>query len=135
MTMHARGSFESTSWEEQPLRDVDGAPKLAHASMVSAFQGDIEGQGSSEYLISYLDSSQDGKAYFVGSERVSGQIGDRSGGFLIHSEGIHANSGLQATWKIVPGSGSGDLQGLKGGGTCSSDGSHTVTYSLDYDFE
>lgn len=134
MTMHATGSFESTSWEEQPLRDVAGAPKLAHASMVSAFQGDIQGEGSSEYLISYLDEEA-GKAYFVGSERVSGKIGDRSGGFLIHSEGTHENNGLQATWKIVPGSGSGELQGIKGEGSCSSNGSHTVNFTLDYDFE
>lgn len=135
MTMHAKGSFESTSWEEQPLRDVDGAPKLAHASMVSAFQGDIEGEGSSEYLISYLDGSTDGKAYFVGSERVTGKIGDRSGGFLIHSEGTHENNGLQATWKIVPGSGSGDLKGITGEGACSSNGSHAVSFTLNYDFE
>lgn len=134
MTMHAKGSFESTSWEEQPLRDVDGAPKLAHASMVSAFQGDIDGEGSSDYLISYHDA-ESGLAHFVGTERVRGKVGDRSGAFLIHSEGTHQNNGLQATWKIVPGSGSGDLKGITGAGACSSDGTHTVSFTLDYDFE
>jgi len=46
MTIHATGSFEVKSWNEQPYSEIDGQPKLTRAEVVYAYHGDFEGEGS-----------------------------------------------------------------------------------------
>jgi hypothetical protein len=61
--------------------------------------------------MSYRD---DGTARFVGLQLVRGAIEDRKGTFVLETVGDF--DGKQATWKatVVPGSGTGDLEGLRG---------------------
>ena len=70
MSRHATGSMELKTWEEQPYSEIDGGPKLTRADVITAFQGEIEGEGTKAYLMVYHD---DASASFVGLERVVGQ--------------------------------------------------------------
>ena len=76
MSGHASGKFKIESWDEQHYGELEGGGGLARASVVQAFSGDIEGEGSVEWLMCYR---ADKTAEFVGLQRVAGQIGNRRG--------------------------------------------------------
>jgi hypothetical protein len=51
----------------------------------------------------------------VAPERVIRKIDDRTGSFVIQHTGTFDGKSVKDRWFIVPGSGTGDLQGLIGG--------------------
>jgi len=132
MSTHATGTFEQKSWDEKPTQEIEGLPKLTRASVTQAFQGDIEGAGNVEYLMVYPD---DNSASFVGLQRVVGRIGGRSGSFVLQVSGTFEGGLVQASWFVVPGSGTGDLLGLRGEGGFVAPHGPKAEITLDYDFE
>lgn len=133
MSTQATGAFEGKTWDEVPYSEVERGAKLARASVTNAFSGDVEGAGTLEYLLVY---SPDGSGGFVGFEQVVGRIGDRSGSFVLRHEGTFEGSTVKATWSVVPGSGAGELAGLRGeGGFVSEHGTPQTPFTLDHDFE
>lgn len=130
--MHAQGYYTITDWQEAPYEEPAGQPKLSRAQLTQAFHGDLEGESTSQYLMAYLD---DGSAAFVGLLRVTGRLGGRSGSFVVRQSGIYGADGVQETWQIVPGSGTGELRGLTGAGTMRTNEDRRATYTLDYEFE
>lgn len=124
MTANAR--FTIRSWEETPYSEGPDQPKLTRARVVKTFSGDIDGEGHVEYLMMYRS---DGSATFVGLERVSGRIGDRSGSFVLQRVGVFENGQAKEAYSVVPGSGTGDLRGLRG------DGRSAIGHAADYPFE
>lgn len=132
MNVHAKGIFELKAWDEKPLNEMNGVPKLTRVSVIKSYQGDIIGEGKLEYLMMYRD---DGSASFVGLERVVGSVGGRSGSFVFQHLGAFKGGVATVTLIVVPGSGTGDLHGLRGEGgfTVGHQGPYSVT--LDYDFE
>ncbi len=133
MANRATGTFETTRWEEESLAEVAGGPRLARASVANVFQGDIEGETTLAYLLCYLD---DGRCVFHGLEQVTGRVGDRVGSFVLHHAGIFRDGAAEATSSVVPGSGSGDLRGLRGaGGFVARQGVAATPFTLDYDID
>lgn len=132
MTVHATATFEVKAWEEKPYDEIDEGPKLTRASVTKSFSGDIEGEGTVEYLMIHRD---DGSASFVGLERVIGRVGDRSGSFVLQHTGTFEGGTAKTTWFVVPGSGTGDLRGLRGEGGFASAHAERYSITLDYDFE
>ena len=132
MTVHATATFEVKAWEEKPYDESDEGPKLTRASVTKSFSGDIEGEGTVEYLMIHRD---DGSASFVGLERVVGRVGDRSGSFVLQHTGTFEGGTAKTTWFVVPGSGTGDLRGLRGEGGFASAHAERYSITLDYDFE
>ena len=74
-------------------------------------------------------------ANFVGLERIVGRLGDRSGSFVLQHSGTFEGGTAKATWFVVPGSGTGDLRGLRGEGGFASGHANSYLITLDYDFE
>ena len=68
----ASGTFQITSMGEDTYQELDGGGKLTRANGDQRFTGDIEGEGSVEWLMCY---SAEGGARYVGLQRVSGTIG------------------------------------------------------------
>ena len=132
MRTHATGTFEVKTWEEKPYNEVDGAVKLSRASITQSFEGDIAGEGSVEYLMMYRS---DDAASFVGLQRVVGRIGKRSGSFVLQCTGTYEDGTAKASWSVMPGSGSGDLRGLRGEGGFVAHRSRVASMTLDYEFE
>jgi Protein of unknown function (DUF3224) len=129
---HATGTFELASWNEEPYAEIDGGGKLSRATVKQVFSGDIEGDGSVEWLMCYRE---DQTADFVGLVRVAGQVGGRSGDFVLRSVGTYDGELAKGEWSVVPGSGTRDLRGLRGtGGFSAPHGSRAET-TLEYDFE
>lgn len=133
MSEHATGEIETTFWEENAYGKAEEGAKFTHAGVKTTFRGDIEGDGTSAYLMAYPDG---GHASFVGLERIEGRVGGRSGGFAILHDGTFADGKLRSEWSVVPGSGTGDLLGLKGNGTYLNEGGEPTTdYTFEYEFE
>lgn len=129
----AKATFTIKSWNENPIHAVDGLAKLTQASVTQTLEGDLAGEGTIEFLMSYRE---DGSASYVGLQRVVGTLGGRSGSFVLTGHGSYDQSAGLATitWSVAPGSGTGALSGLTGEGTAVAShkppGNLTFTYSL-----
>lgn len=132
MPMQATSTFEIRSWDEHELAEIAEAPKLTRASVVEGYHGDLEGEGNVEYLMVYAD--ENGAATVVSMTRVVGRLGERSGGFALQGSGSYADGTAKSELQIVPGSGSGELRGLRGSGNMVAHQNGSATISLDYDF-
>jgi hypothetical protein len=131
MRIHATATFEIKTWDEKPLNEVEGLPKLTRVSATRSFTGNIEGEGTVEYLMMYRD---DGSASFIGLERVVGRVEDRRGSFVFQHSGVFEGGTAKATLLVVAGSGREDLRGLRGEGNFVAT-SRSASITLDYDFE
>lgn len=103
-------AWNENTWEGQPSRDVQGA-KMTRAEISKTYQGDLEGEGTLQYLMTY---AEDGTATVIGLERFVGRLGNRTGSFVFQHEAFADASGVRGTATVVPGSGTGDLKGLRG---------------------
>jgi hypothetical protein len=79
MPERATATFKIDDWNEAPYAQIEGGGKLTQASVKQAFAGDIEGEGTVEWLMCYRP---DQTADFVGLQRIVGRLGDRSGSFV-----------------------------------------------------
>jgi Protein of unknown function (DUF3224) len=127
MIRHANSEFKIESWNEQPFGD-----RLARASVEQAFSGEIEGDGSVEWLMCYRE---DKTADFVGLQQVTGQIGDRSGSVVLQTVGTFDGSEARGEWSVVPGSGTDELRGMRGAGVFTAPHGCAARATLEYEFE
>ncbi len=132
----ASGTYGLKSWDEKTWDGKDhkaehGA-KLTTARVVLTFQGDIEGEADVHFEMVYRDDTY---ATYVGLQRITGRIGNRSGSFVTTASGVFENGAASSTWSIVPGSGTGDLKGIRGEGQTVAHHGDTQPFTLDYYFE
>jgi hypothetical protein len=107
-------------------------PVLSQIHVEESYSGDIEGKGTVELLQA---ARGDGSASFVGIKRVTGKIGGKEGTFLLQDIGTIEGKSVSGEWFVVPGSGTGNLAGLRGeGGIRANLGENAQVY-LDYWFE
>lgn len=134
MSAHASAVFEIKSWDEKPWLQLEGVSKLTRAAVTKVYRGDIVGEASSETLMYYLP---DGTAVFNGFERIAGTIGGREGSFVLQATGTFKDSTATCELTVVPGSGTGQLTGLRGEARFAA--THTdypnVPLTMDYRFE
>jgi hypothetical protein len=128
----AKGAITVKTWDATPCGEPSEGPKIVRAHVTETFSGDIQGEGVAEFL---QVISHDGSASFVGVERVTGTLGGRTGSFVLQDVGTTSATLVSGTWLVVPGSGTGDLVGLRGNGSFSADLGKAATISLDYWFE
>jgi hypothetical protein len=86
---------------------------LTKIHVQESFSGDIVGDGVVEFLQA---ARADASASFVGIERVTGTVAGRTGTFLLQDAGTVEASIVSGTWFVIPGSGTGELAGLRGEG-------------------
>jgi hypothetical protein len=125
MKQSAIARFAITKWDEKPIAEDQELPKLTRASVTKTFTGDIEGNGQVEYLMTYRS---DGTATFVGLERVVGRLAGRTGSFVLQRTGVFEGGLAKETYSVVPGSATGELQGLVG------EGHSAVGHGLEHPF-
>jgi hypothetical protein len=130
MKKSANARFAIKSWDEKPYSEGQDLPRLTRASVRKAFAGDIEGEGQVEYLMMYRS---DGSAAFVGLERVVGRIGGKAGTFVLQRIGVFEDGQAKESFSVVPGSATGELQGLRGDGSSAVGHGMEHPFSLNYD--
>lgn len=131
MGKQATSTFIIDSWQEEPYDEQEGA-RLSRTRVIKTFHGQIEARSTAELLMA---SAQEGSAAYVGLERIVGTIDHRAGSFILQHSATMSHDGQSAAWTIVPNSGTGELQGLRGEAqiTVEPDGGHTFT--LDYELD
>lgn len=129
MANPTEGTFKVASWDESTYRELEGQAKLTRASITFDYQGDMEAKGSSELLMCY---GQDGRASYLGLEHVAGKVDGRSGSFVVESQGTYDGQAARTSWSVVPGSGTGELEGITGTGTSVAGHGTEGTFSIEY---
>ena len=114
---HAKATFTMKSWDEktwegQPYTEVTGA-KLTRAEVAYTYQGDLTGDSTLQYLMFYR---ADGTGHAIALERIEGTLGGRRGSFVLQHSGTFAAQGVAGALMVLPGSGTGELAGLRGEG-------------------
>ena len=128
----ASATFDIDSWDEQPWEDGLGA-RLTRARVTKTYHGEIEGTSVGELLMAYAEDTAS-RAY-VGFERITGRVGERIGSFVLHHTATASGAGHAVSWSIVPDTGTGGLEGIRGEAqiVVLPKGGHSIT--LDYDLD
>jgi hypothetical protein len=112
--------------------DQTVSPALVEVHLTETFHGDIEGESPVHALQVLRD---DNSACLVSMQRFRGKLGGRQGTFVLQGSEVVENGKINATWFVVPGSGTGDLSGLRGEGGFEGDFGKGSDGTLDYWFE
>ena len=125
MKKSANARFAIKSWDEKSYGEGQDLPRLTRASVTKTFTGDIEGEGQVEYLMMYRN---DASATFLGLERFVGRIAGKTGTFVLQRAGAFEGGQAKESYSVIPGSGTGELSGLRG------DGSSAVGHGTEHPF-
>jgi hypothetical protein len=119
-------------YEPSAYDEPAGGPVLTRIHVEESFSGDITGEGVVEFLQA---ARADGSASFVGIERVTSELGGRRGTFLLQDAGTVQDNMVSGDWFVIPGSGTGQLTGLRGEGGFRANLGEGAQVHLDYWFE
>lgn len=128
----AKATIAVSKYEPAPYDEQAAGPALSRIHVEESFSGDIEAAGVVEFLQA---ARPDGSASFVGVERVMGTIAGRSGTFLLQDSGTVEAGIVSGEWFVIPGSGTGELTGLRGTGGFRANLGKDAEVTLDYFFE
>jgi hypothetical protein len=117
--------------EAKPF-DQTAGPRLIEIQLNEKFTGDIDGESQVRALQVQCDTKS---ASLVSMQRFSGNIGGRRGTFVLQGSEVIEQGKIRATWFVVPGSGTGDLAGLRGEGGFAGDFGKGSDGWLQYWFE
>jgi hypothetical protein len=115
--------LEIKSWDEEPFRELPEGQKLAQASTALAGPaGDLT--GSMTTLLHYL---ADGTSTYVSLLSIEGRLGERTGSVVLHGTGSYDGTTARGSFTVAPGSGTGELAGIRGSAV-------SVSTHADYPF-
>lgn len=109
--------FQVTTWDAQPYDETTKNPTLSRIVVKKSFDGDVKGESTGELL---MCASSDGAAGYTIMDRFFLEIDGRKGSFAAIHGGM--TDEMRAYGKIVPGSGTDDLEGISGTLEFKSDG-------------
>ena len=123
----ATGTATFKSWDEYPPYDGDAPlPRLASATVVFTYEGDLEGTSTSRSVLAY---GADGSGTALGFEEFTGSLGGVEGTLVLRHEDAFGADGVTTRWEIVEGSGTGYTGS---GGYQVGHGSSNWPWTLDY---
>lgn len=126
--LRATGTFEVTVTPRETDETPEGS-RLGRSSLAKRLHGDLEGTADGTMLTAL--TPVEGSAGYVAIERVTGTLHGRRGTFLLQHHGLMDRQAQQLTITVIPDSGTGELEGLRGTmGIGMEDG--TRTYELLY---
>ena len=127
----AKAKITVQSSQSTPYDQV-ASPALVEVRLTETFSGDIEGESPVRAL---QVLREDKSACLVSMQRFRGKLGGREGTFVLQGSEIVQNGKIEARWFVVPGSGTGDLSGLRGEGGFEGQFGKGSEGTLDYWFE
>jgi hypothetical protein len=111
MSLRIKAPFKITSWEPHIEAD-DELADIGRARIRKQFSGEMEATSVANAIL-YQTPVQSGG--YAALERITGKIGDREGSFVVQHSGIRDTDGSGPAYgDVVPGSGTGDFEGVKG---------------------
>lgn len=128
---HAEAKIAVHDSRAEPY-DQGAGPVLVEIRLSETFSGDLDGESTVRALQVRRD---DRSASLVSLQRFRGKLGGRQGTFVLQGSELVENGKIKATWVVVPGSGTGDLSGLRGSGGFEGEFGKGSQGTLDYWFE
>ena len=128
---HAAAKVTVRHSEAKPY-DEGTHPALVELSLIETFDGEWSGESPVRAL---QVRGRAGSANMVSVQRFHGRLGARAGTFVLQGQETVENGKIKATWFVVPGSGTGDLTGLRGEGGFEGDFGKGSEATLDYWFD
>ena len=98
---------------EARVYDQTESPVLVEIRLNETFAGEIDGESPVRALQIVRDERC---ACLVNVQQFRGKLNGRQGTFVLQGSEIVENGNIKATWFVVPGSGTGELAGLRGEG-------------------
>lgn len=129
MSKRVVATFEVTSWEQSTYDEPADAPALARATVKKVFRGEVDAESTAELLMCRPDEQSGG---YIGSERIVGKVGDRAGSFVVQHGATQDGNTYDVYGRILPGSGTGELTGIRGTATFQHDANGAV-FTLEYE--
>ena len=130
---HVRAEAKITvQCSEAKPYDQTVSPALAEIRLSETITGDIDGESTVRALQILRDEQS---ASLVSVQRFRGKLGGRQGTFVLQGSETVENGKIKATWFVVPGSGTGELSGLRGEGGFEGHFGKGSDGTLDYWFE
>jgi hypothetical protein len=128
MSRTAQGSFE-VKVAPLPPDDATAATSIARYSLDKVYRGDLEGASAGEMM--GAGNVAAGTAGYVAIEEVTGTLHGKSGSFALQHSSTMDGGKYEMNIRVVPGSGSGELEGIAGALTIIiAGGAHS--YALEY---
>jgi hypothetical protein len=125
----AVSTFVNHRHEAQTYDEREGAT-LGRIHIERRFQGDLEGEATAELLTA---TAEDGTAVYLALDRISGRLDGKEGSFVLQHRGVLSADGAEIDGAIVPGSGTGELEGITGHGAITVDDEGTHRLTLEYE--
>ncbi|HUI64148.1 MAG TPA: DUF3224 domain-containing protein [Bacteroidota bacterium] len=119
--MKISATFMPKKWDEKTYEQVSPNTKLTRTVAEFQYTGQLQGEGLLDCLMFY--SSFDEKdphnatAEYVGLIRFKGNVNGRAGSFVLEDRGAFQAVTAKSSLRILPGSGTDQLEGISGIGT------------------
>jgi hypothetical protein len=123
----ARGTFD-VELTPGPA-ELDGA--VRRVELRETFHGDLQGDGAGLMLSG--GDPQSGAVGYVAIETVTGSLDNRNGSFAPQQFGMIPSGAQTLHYEVVPGSGTGALEGITGTLNLTAEPDGTHRYELRYD--
>jgi hypothetical protein len=105
------GTFTITAQPEPPFETSDDI-LLGRTTFAKVFAGPLD--ATSTVWMTYARTPTKGSAGYVAIERVVGSLDGRAGSFVLQHSGVMDDGVTSLNLTVVPGSGTGQLAGLRG---------------------
>ncbi|MCD2193731.1 DUF3224 domain-containing protein [Actinomycetospora endophytica] len=135
--MRTSGTFSVASFEPT---DVTGEPAITTAlpigvaRMEKSYEGDVRGRSATLFTAAFDQAT--GQGTYLAMEAFEGSLGGREGTFAyVHSATTSGTDRSHEFFLVVPGSGTGALAGISGGGSMGVDADGTHRIAFDYELE
>lgn len=126
MTGQAKGTFDVKVLAQTDDADI-GDPTIGRFALDKQFHGDLDAISKGQMLGSRWDNNAGG---YVAIERVSGNLDGHKGSFSLQHTGTMQGGKSNMDVQVVPGSGSGELEGIIGVMTITvADGKHFYDFN------
>jgi hypothetical protein len=111
MQFEANSVFKIVEYKMTPFSEIPEGPTLFTGNFKFHFTGDLEGEGIYSELRTKFN---DNYAEIYGLQRFAGSLKGRKGSFVWEQKGNFRDGIVTTEWKVVPGSGTGQLKAIKG---------------------
>jgi hypothetical protein len=109
-----RSTIDVVGYEKFDIDKHDDGSVLISTVLTERFSGAIEGMGRADHIRLV---HTDGTGISTGIERIEGKVDGRAGSFILTAHGRnHGPTRVTGTWMVQPGSGTGELAGIRGRG-------------------
>jgi hypothetical protein len=135
--MQTSGTFSVASFtptDVTPEPAIETALPIGLARMEKTYEGAVSGRSATLFTAAFDPAT--GQGTYLAMEAFEGSVDGRGGTFAyVHSATTSGSDRSDEFFLVVPGSGTGRLAGIRGGGSMDveADGTHRIT--LDYELE